>query len=251
MIVYLKSKEEISGFREAGKIAGKVLSSILNEIKPEVTTSFLNEVAIEECKKHNVVPTFLGYSGFPAAICASVNNILVHGIPNENKLKPEDIVSIDVGISMDGFIGDTAETVWVEEPKYEVYCLDSYLIECCRKSLDLGIEAAKSGNKLNDISKAIFDMIKMFGLSTPIEYGGHGIDRYKLHAHPFVSNNINKNEMLLRPGMIIAIEPMVINGSRETKILEDQWSVMVNGLSAHCEHTILITEEGPEVLTRR
>lgn len=253
MIVFLKSKSEIEGFKEAGKISGSILNVILGEIKPGVITKYLNEVALEECKKNNVTPTFLGYHGFPAAICVSVNKTLVHGIPNDYILQSQDIVSVDLGITLDGFIGDTAETVLVENENFEeVTSKEFKLIKDCRFALDFSIKKAFHGNSLSDVCGFIYNVSKCRGYGVPKSYGGHGIDRYKLHAPPFIPcHTEHLDNITLRAGMVLAIEPMLIIGKGTTKVLDDKWSVETDGLSAHCEHTILITESEPLILTRR
>jgi len=245
MIVYIKSKEEIEGFKKVGKISALIMEEILSKISPGITTSFLDSFARDLCKKHNVEPTFLGYREFPAAICASINNVMVHGIPNDIVLNEGDLLTIDIGISNNGYIGDTAETLCVGMS-------DSELILSCREALAEGIKQAKSGNKLSDISKVIFKVAK-HKFQIPNFYGGHGIDRGILHSAPFVSNVPDYNsDMMLRDGMIFAIEPMFIDSvSNKTYVDKDGWSVISEGISAHCEHTILISGNEPTVLTRR
>ena len=241
MIVYLKSNEEIEGFKIAGQITGEVLSAVLSKIEPGISTEQLNQVALSECKKRNVKPAFLGQYDFPAAICASVNKCLVHGLPNSRPLAEGDLVSIDLGINYNGFIGDSAETVVVgKEP--------SDIIINCRESLYNAIQKALPTNKLNDISKIISSSARY---SIPLGYGGHGIDVDNLHSAPFVSNFEEEDDISLYPGMIFAIEPMLIDGSETTVVSEDGFSVIADGLTAHCEHTIVITEDKPIILTER
>jgi methionyl aminopeptidase len=263
MIVYLKSKEEIEGFKEVGIISGKILQSILKEIKPGITTKHLDDVARRECSLHNVTPTFLGYGGFPAAICVSVNDTLVHGIPDDYVLKNKDVVSVDFGATKDGFIGDTAETIWLSEDKEMVLLYDCdppmkekielNIIRDCRFCLDYCIKNyCIAGKKLSEISSWIFQVAQNYGYSVPRDYGGHGIDRYKLHAGPYIPcHTENIQDLTLRPGMVLAIEPMFIKGKGTTKVLEDKWTVKTDGISVHCEHTILITDDKPIILTRR
>jgi len=242
MIVYLKTKEEIEGFKEAGKIAGLILKKLLDNVDVGITTKELDEIAREECKKNNVVPTFLNYRGFPAAICASVNNTLVHGIPTDIPLKPKDIISIDLGVTLDGFIGDTAYTKSVSN-------IHNDIIDACRNSLYSAIKKARSGNKLSIISKEVYKCKKSY--SIPEEYGGHGIDRYNLHSEPFVPNIPDYYyDLKLRPDMIFAIEPMLINGSSNLRIADNKWDIIAENITAHFEHTILITEDEPLILTR-
>jgi len=248
MLVYIKSKEEIEGFKEAGRIAGRILNTLLENVKVGVTTIDLDNIALAECEKYKVIPTFLDYDGFPAAICASVNNTLVHGIPTNVPLKQFDIISIDMGVTLDGFIGDTAETVEVGGNSIE----HRNLIAACRSSLSLAICEAKTGCRLSKVSSAIQNVAKRNKYSIPVEYGGHGIDRNILHSDPFVSNLTNHEEDLrLRPGMIFAIEPMFIMGGPKIIIAKNGWDIVAETHTAHCEHTILITDGDPLILTQR
>lgn len=241
MIVYIKSKEEVDGFIEAGKIAGKILKKLIESVEIGITTLNLDEISREEFKKHNAIPTFLGHENYPATICASVNNCLVHGIPNKRKLKDGDLITIDVGATIDGCIGDTAETIGVGN-----FTINQELISKCREALTSAIDVAKSGNKLSRIAEVISKTSKF---SIPKEYGGHGINRNQLHADPYVSNIPDyENDILLRKGMIIAIEPMFIDGS--DIVYSKGWDIVATGKTAHCEHTILIDEE-PVILTKR
>lgn len=247
MIVYLKTKEEIEGFEKAGEIAGLILHELLKAVKPGVATSELDEMARQKCKEHNVEPTFLGYEGFPSAICASNNEVLVHGFPNDEKLKNGDVLSLDFGATLDGFIGDTAETIIVGKNKNSNTDL---LVNDCRNALKDAISKAIPGNKLSDVSRAVQKGTKDFRIVT--DYGGHGIDRYNMHSEPFVPNIPDiYNDVSLRPGMLIAIEPMYVMGNPTTEVSDDGWSVVVGGKSAHCEHTILITDGSPLILTDR
>lgn len=247
MIVYLKTEEEIEGFKKAGEIAGLILHELLQAAKPGTTTRELDTMAKEKCKEHGVEPTFLGYEGFPAVICASNNEIIVHGCPNDEKLKEGDALGIDLGVTLNGFIGDTAETILVGrkgDPNVEL------LINDCRKALQNAIEKAITGNKLNDISEAIYKGTKDFKVIT--DYGGHGIDRNNMHAAPFVPNRPDQfGDFTLRAGMVLALEPMYAIGDPATSVADDEWSVAVSGQSAHCEHTVLVTESSPLVLTDR
>lgn len=215
------------------------MKHLLKSIKPKITTNNLNSIALQQCEKYNIKPAFLNYKGFPGAICASVNNVLVHGIPNDTPLKKGDIITIDFGAIKDGFIGDTAETICIEDK--------NKIIETCRNALKNGISMAKPNNKLSDISTAIFNSCGNY--STPLIYGGHGIDRNKLHSEPFIPNYpIYEDDFHLRPGMILAIEPMLID-SKNNSTKTNGWNVIANGVTAHCEHTILITKGEPYILT--
>ena len=254
MIVYLKTQEEIEGFVYAGRIAGRIMKELIESITVGSTTNQINEKAIELCDLYGVKPAFLGYEGFPAAICASVNDALVHGIPDDSPLQQRDLVSIDLGVDYEGYIGDTAVTV---SPLFqyhdfsEAYEHQLEMLIVGRHCLDAGIAAARAGNKLSDIAKAINE--SRYSYSLPDNYGGHGIDRYKLHCAPFVANNPEHIEfdITLRPNMVIAIEPMLIDGSSTTHVAEDKWTVMADGPAVHFEHTVLITDGNPVVLTDR
>lgn len=235
-MIFLKTKEEIKNFIKVGKITAKIISQLKGE-----TTNQLNNLVIELCKEYNVKPAFLGYNNFPSAICASTNNILVHGIPNDDPIL-DNLVSIDLGIDYNGYIGDTAVT-FSTNPKYQD------VISQCKLALKSGISQAKPKNKLSDIAKAINSCRGRY--SIPNNYGGHGIDRYRLHAKPFVANTPDHIDfdITLRPNMIIAIEPMLIDGSPNTTIALDNWSVIADGPAVHFEHTILITDNDPVILT--
>jgi len=245
MIVQLKNQKEQEAFQKIGKITAKILKTLLQKVKPNITTQQLNQIAIQESEKHNVTPVFLNYHGFPAAICASVNNILVHGIPNNTPLKVGDIITIDFGAIQDGYIADTAETICVGEPTEK----NVLLLHTCRQALAMGIFKARQGNKLSDISSAISQTCRDYKM--PLIYGGHGISRNILHAEPFVPNiPCYEEDIHLRAGMIIAIEPMIIDGETYQTHTKG-WNVMASGNTAHCEHTVLITEKDPVILTER
>jgi len=248
MLITLKTPEEQKGFAEAGRIAGSVLSVLLAAVRPGAKPSELDEIAREECRKAGAKPAFLGYDGFPAAVCVSVNNGLVHGLPGDRPFEEGDVVSVDVGADVDGFIGDTADTVIAgraRSPK------DDELVVCCRDALRRGIEAARPGNTLGDIGAAIAQE-RRFGIIT--NYGGHGLDRNHMHSDPFVANEgLPGSGPLLRAGMIIAIEPMLVSGRDiQGRKADDGWTIEVaKGMAAHAEHTVALTEEGPVVLTAR
>lgn len=250
MIIEIKSKAFIEKFIEAGYIAGLILNNIISIITPGVSGKELNAYVMEECKKNNVEPIFLHYKGFPACICISKNHTLVHGIPNENSFERGDIISIDLGISIDGFIGDVAKTIVVKDRSE--FCFEgNQLVNSCRFALWSAIQKARQGNKLSDISKEIEKVAKWNKFQIPKEYGGHGINRNILHASPYIPNMYQEeNDMILRKGMVLAIEPMFIDAEEDDVIVgEDGWSVIARGDTAHFEHTILITDGDPLVLT--
>jgi methionyl aminopeptidase len=245
MIVNIKSDEEIKGFKRAGRIAGSILSTLLKEVKVGTTGEYLDKLAKRECKRHEVTPTFLGYKNYPSAICVSVNNTLVHGIPNDTELKENDVVSIDIGITtIEGYIGDTAKTVALGKiPEF---------VGACEAALYKSISVAKTGNNLSKISEEIFNHSKLSKCSIPNDYGGHGIDRYILHSSPFIPSVPDyESDFILRPGMVLAIEPMFILGhDSKLGVLNNKWDVVCHNKTAHFEHTILITDRDPYILTR-
>jgi len=247
MLVFLKSKEELEGFAKAGAAAGRVLAKLLKAVKPGVPASCLDEIAREECEREGGTPTFLGYDGFPAAACVSVNEGVVHGVPEDIEFEEGDVVSVDVGVTIDGFIGDNADTVIAGDGSKD----DALLIEMCRNALKAGIDASAPGNTLGDVGDAIARASGGYGLIT--DYGGHGINRNAMHADPFVANEAKPaSGILLRPGMVFAIEPMIADcRGGDTTVGPDGWLVLAGGRSAHCEHTVCVTERGARILTTR
>lgn len=240
-MIIIKSKEEIEKFKYVGQKTREILLNALNIVKANITTKDINDFVKAKADSLNLKPAFLNYRGFPAAICSSVNNILVHGVPNNIPLKKGDILTIDIGmIDGDGFIGDTAETIVVDDQ-------ENSIIVSCRAALNAAIEVCKPGNNLRDIGSVISKVAKMSGFSLPQKYGGHGVEKGVLHAEPFVSN-VPEQDLLLRKGMVLAIEPMFVNGNSNTEILDDNWSVKTGGLSAHVEHMIAVDEK-PIILT--
>ena len=233
--------------RRAGCIVGAVLELLKRSVEPRITTKELDNIAYKEITGHGATPTFKGYRGFPASICTSINEEIVHGIPSKRALKEGDIIKIDIGATIDGFIGDAAISVGVGQISREA--ID--LIETTRRSLEEGIQAAQPGNRIGDIGAAIQQYSEAQGYGVVQEFVGHGVGRY-LHEDPQVPNYGQPGRgPLLRPGMCIAIEPMLNVGGWRTQILDDHWTVVTadGSLSAHFEHTIAITEDGPEILT--
>lgn len=248
-MIILKSKQEIDKMRTVNQMVASVLNRLKNEVKPGITTWDLDKLAVDFSKKLDAKPAFLGYGGFPNALCVSVNEEVVHGIPSHKKiLKEGDIVSLDFGLLFDGFYGDSAITIAVGNIKKRT----EKLIEVTRLSLYKGIEKAFAGNYLFDISKAVQTYVEANGFSVVIDYVGHGIGR-NLHEEPQVPNYVpprGKN-IMLKVGMTIAIEPMVNMGSYEIEVESDGWSVITKDRmpSAHFEHTIAILEDGPVILS--
>ena len=234
--------------RPAGWVAGKVLDEIAAFIKPGLTTRQIDNFAAERIKSYDGKSAFLGYRKFPCHTCLSVNDEVVHGIASERELKFGDIVSVDVGVSHKGFIGDTARTVAVGGCGVAA----QRLLDVTEQSLYLGIAQAKPGNRVLDISLAVQRYVESNGFSVVREFVGHGVGR-TMHEEPQVPNfdEGKKSSPKLKPGMTIAIEPMVNIGRPDVKILKDGWTVVTQdgSLSAHFEHTVLVTENQPEILT--
>lgn len=247
-MIYFKSKQEIDLMRRAGEIAAEALARVMDAIEPGITTKKLDEVAEEFIRKKGARPAFLGYMGYPASICVSINDEVVHGIPSGKRvIKEGDLVSIDLGVEYDGYYGDIAASVVVGDGPEAAH----RLVEVTRRSLFKGVEEAVPGNRLFDISSAIQETVEREGFSVVRQYVGHGIGK-KLHEEPQVPNFGKKGTgILLKPGITIAIEPMVNEGTYEVYTLSDGWTVKTKDgrLSAHFEHTVAITEDGPEILT--
>jgi methionyl aminopeptidase len=245
--ITIKSPQELEAMERAGAIVGAVLALLKRSVEPGITTRDLDHIAYKEITRLGARPTFKGYRGFPASICASLNEEIVHGIPGKRILKEGDIIKIDVGATVDGFIGDAAISLPVGTVGQEA--LD--LMDATRQSLEEGIKAAQPGNRIGDIGAAVQAYAESLGYGVVREYVGHGVGRF-LHEDPQVPNYGEPGKgQLLRPGMCIAIEPMLNLGDWHTRVLDDQWTVITadGSLSAHFEHTIAITENGPKVLT--
>ena len=245
--ITVKSPQELDSMRRAGKIVGNVIDLLKAAVAPGMTTKDLDEIAYKEITRQKAKPTFMGYHGFPASICTSVNEEIVHGIPGKRILQEGDIVKVDVGATIEGFIGDAAVSLPVGEVTPEAITL----MEDTRISLEEGIRAAQPGGRVGDIGAAVQAYGENRGYGVVREFVGHGVGRF-LHEDPQVPNYGQAGMgPLLRVGMCIAIEPMFNLGDWHTKILEDEWTVITadGKLSAHFEHSIAITEDGPEILT--
>jgi len=252
-LITLKSENEIAKMRRAGRIVAEVLEMMRERVAPGVTTAELNELAETVIRKHNAIPSFKGYPPgsrhpFPASICASVNAELVHGIPGPYVLQEGDIISVDVGAILDGYHGDAAITLPVGQVGPEV----QRLLEVTEGALYAGIAAAREGNRSGDISAAIQSYVESRGYNVVREYTGHGIGR-RMHEDPQVPNHGQAGSgVLLRKGMTIALEPMVLTGDHRVRVLDDHWTVVScdGELTAHFEHTFAITNGDAEILTR-
>ncbi|OGI03499.1 MAG: type I methionyl aminopeptidase [Candidatus Melainabacteria bacterium GWF2_37_15] len=246
-----KSKYEISLMKTAGSIVAEVLETMKEMVQPGVSTLELDEKAEQIILSHNAVPAFKGYHGFPGTICASINEQVVHGIPSKNViLKEGDIISVDVGSVYKGLVGDSAITLPVGEISDEL----KKLLEVTEQALYDGIKQMLPGNKLYEtVSAAIENCAKPYGYGIVKQYGGHGVGR-NMHEEPFVYNfHPGQPGPELRPGMVIAIEPMFNLGTGDVHVLSDKWTVVTNDKkhSAHFEHTVLVTDDEPVILTQR
>ena len=248
MGVILKSPREIGQMREAGRIAAEVLAVVAGAVRPGITTGELDDIASKEVRQRGAEPSFKGYRGFPASICTSVNEEVVHGIPGSRVLHEGEIVSLDFGALLNGFHGDAAITVGVGRIVNEA----QKIIDAARGALQAGISAARIGARLGDVSAAIQSHAEAGGFSVVREYVGHGIGR-ELHQDPQVPNfGVPGEGISLQKGMTLALEPMLNAGVWRTRVADDKWTVVTadGKLSAHFEHTIAIDEAGPEILTQ-
>ncbi len=235
--------------REANRIAANILHEVGCLVVPGITTRELEEKALELCASYDVIPAFKGYLGFPFALCCSVNEEIVHGFPSTRPLVDGDILSIDFGVKFQGFYGDTARTF----PVGSISEGAAHLLEVTLDSLNRGIEQAVPGNDLYDVSRAVQECVEAQGFSVVKRFVGHGIGRM-LHEKPEVPNFVPKNSsrLPLKPGMVIAIEPMVAMGTDQVEILSDGWTAVTKdrSLSAHFEHSVAITKDGPFILSQ-
>lgn len=247
MAITRKSGYELKLMREAGRVVALVHAEMKKIIKPGITTKYLDEVAYQIIKDNKCDATFLGYNGFPATICASVNEEVVHGFPSDRVLKDGDIISVDVGATYRGYVGDSAWTYPVGEISDEC----KKLLEITEKSLFAGLSNLKSGNILDDVSGAIENVANENNLGIVRHYGGHGVGS-KMHEEPFVFNYKVGNSLVLKSGMTIAIEPMLNLGGDDVEVLSDEWTVVTKDrkYSAHFEHTALVTDNGADILTK-
>jgi methionyl aminopeptidase len=245
--IVIKTERDLELMRPACTVAGTVLDEVAAFIKPGVTTKQVDEFAAQRIKAHGAKSAFLGYRKYPCQTCISVNDAVVHGLGTDRELRFGDIVSLDVGVIFNGFIGDTARTVAVGG----CGVLAQRLMDVTEKSLYEGIAAALPGNRVTDISRAVQKYVEGNGFSVVREFVGHGVGR-SMHEEPQIPNFVDsKMNQKLKPGMTIAIEPMVNAGRADVKILKDGWTVVTidGSLSAHFEHTVLITDGKPEILT--
>ena len=249
MSIIIKSEREIAVMRQAGRIVATVLDILSKQVRPGMKTKELDVIAAREVERLGAKPSFKGYRGFPANLCVSVNDEIVHGIPGERILRQGDIVSLDLGVSFMGFQGDAAVTIGVGEVDLKA----RELMETTEGGLKTGIAAARAGARLGDISAAIQNYAESMGYSVVRKYTGHGIGR-EMHEEPQIPNfGPPGTGPVLEKGMTLALEPMVNVGDWRTRVGDDHWTVLTadGSLSAHFEHTIAITDGEPEVLTSR
>ena len=245
-MIILKTPDEIAVMAKASRVVAEALEILQTAVKPGVTTDELDRLAESEIRSRGAIPAFKGYRNYPKTLCASVNEQVVHGIPSKRVLKEGDIVGLDLGAIVDGFYGDSAVTVAVGRIDEKT----ATLVRVTRESLALGIEQARVGNRLSDISHAVQRHVEAAGYSVVTEFVGHGIGR-QLHEEPQVPNYGKPGQgPRLQPGMVLAIEPMVNMGGSAIRVLEDRWTAVTldGSLSAHFEHTIAIQPSGPALV---
>jgi methionyl aminopeptidase len=247
-MISLKSERELELMRKPCAITARILQEMIEMVKPGISTGELDRFAESRCKDLGVKPAFKGYHGYPASVCISVNDEVVHGIPSPKRILNEgDIVGLDFGVSLDGWFGDSAKTVRVGVVAPEV----QKLLDVTAEGLNRGIQECREGNRVFDIGHAVQNYVEQYGYGVVREFVGHGIGR-ALHEEPQVPNYGPKGKgVLLKVGMVLAIEPMINAGSHEVKVLKDGWTAVTvdRSLSAHFEHTVAITPNGPEILT--
>jgi methionyl aminopeptidase len=248
-VIVRKTESEVDTMARAGRVVASTLSLLESEARPGVTTGDLDRLAEEHIRSFGGVPTFKGYRGFPGSICASPNSMVVHGIPGGYELKSGDLLSVDVGVTLDGYVADSAITV----PIGEVSATAHELIDVCGKSLEAAIVQCRSGNRLGDVSHAVQVAVEARGFGVVRSLVGHGVGR-NMHEDPQIPNYGPPGRgPRLASGMVFAIEPMITAGSYEVESGDDGWAVYTSdgSLAAHCEHTVAVTENGPRILTRR
>lgn len=251
-MIIRKSKEELQKMRRSGRILAETIDEVLEAVAPGLNTADLNAVAERRIRAEGAIPSFLGYKGFTASICASINDEIVHGIPSPKRVLAEgDLLSLDFGAIWEGYHSDSAVTVFVGGAAPSDGA--ARLVKTTEASLNAAIDAIQPGGRLSDIGSAVESIAAPAGFGIVREYGGHGIGR-AMHEDPFVQNwGAPGRGPDLRPGLVLAVEPMLTLGGEETRVLADGWTVVTadGSLSAHFEHTIAVTEDGPEVLTAR
>jgi methionyl aminopeptidase len=246
-VIIRKSPAEIDQMADAGQVVADVIALLAENMQPGITTGDLDAIADEHIRSRGGVPTFKGYRGYPASICVSPNAMVVHGIPGEYELRGGDVVSVDVGVTLGGFVADSAWTFGVGEVSPEA----EQLMQATQAALEAGIEQARAGNRVGDISAAVQRSAEGAGYSVIRSLVGHGVGR-SMHEEPQIPNYGEPGRgPRLEPGMTLAIEPMISAGSPEIYVHEDQWSISTSddSLTAHFEHTVAVTDDAPRILT--
>jgi methionyl aminopeptidase len=250
-VIIRKSPAELDKMRRSGRILADTIDVVLDAVAPGMTTLDLDRLAAEHIRAAGAIPSFLGYKGFTASICASINSEIVHGIPSRDRVISEgDVLSLDFGAIWEGFHSDSAVTVFVGAPPSDDA---KRLVEATQEALDAGISVIRPGGRLSDIGHALEQVAIRHRVGVVREYGGHGIGR-AMHEDPFIQNwGPPGRGPEMKPGLVVAVEPMFNLGGDETRLLDDGWTVVTadGSLSAHFEHTIAVTEDGHEVLTAR
>lgn len=244
---FIKNDREIGYLRQANRIVANILDAVGDMVKPGISTNDIEKLAVNICREEKVQPAFLGYCGYPYATCCSVNEQIVHGFPNDKILREGDIVSVDMGVVFEGFVGDAARTYAVGE----ISDTARKLMRITEESLYIGIEKAQAGNNVYDIGEVIQNYVENAGFNVVRRFVGHGVGA-KMHEKPEVPNFRPKMQgITLHNGMVIAIEPMVTEGTWDVNILPDKWTAVTKDgkLAAHYEHSVAITAEGPQILS--
>ena len=247
MPIIIKSDDEIAIMRQAGSVVAQTLNKLVEELRPGLMVKELDKTVRREFEKHGVVPTFLGYHGYPATVCVSVNEEIVHGIPGKRVIQDGDVVSLDLGCTYKGFVADSAVTVIVGKAKPGTQAL----VDITKGALEEGIRHLRAGARLGEVSHAIQEYIEPHGMGVVREYVGHGVGR-EMHEEPQVPNfGPADRGPILKKGMVLALEPMVTLGDWKTRQLDDHWTVVTadGSWAAHFEHTIAVTDGDPMVLT--
>jgi methionyl aminopeptidase len=247
-MIILKQPDEIEKLRTCNFIVAEILSELKENVRPGVTTKELDRIGEDLARKNNAKPAFKGYRGYPFSLCTSVNEEVVHGIPSDRRLVEGDIISLDFGVYYNGYYGDAAITV----PVGKISERAARLLQVTEQGLYDGIKEARAGNRLGDVSYAVQSRVEAAGYSVVRDLVGHGIGR-ELHEDPQIPNfGVRGRGMLLKVGMVLAIEPMVNEGTYKVKVMPDSWTVVTKDvkLSAHFEHSVAITENGPDILSR-
>ncbi|MFW5800883.1 MAG: type I methionyl aminopeptidase [Spirochaeta sp.] len=248
-MIKIKTEKQIQKIRESSRILADVLDIVVEHVSPGITTAELDAVARKEIAERGAIPAFLGYMGFPGALCISVNEEVIHGIPGPRKLLSGDVASIDCGVNLDGYFSDSAVTVAVGRVSEKI----EKLLQITEESLYLGIDQMVAGKRIKDISRAIYTHLNQGGYGIIHEYCGHGVG-INIHEDPQVPNYLGPGpNPRLKNGMILAVEPMVTLGSDDVDVLDDDWTVVSSdrSIAAHFEHTVLVWNDKPEILTMR